>query len=54
LRAEGLGPKACAASVKTSGKYARVIEDKEIVGTEEIRKVAELAIGQGAGCSGQV
>jgi hypothetical protein len=54
LRAERLGPKACAASVKTSGKYACVIEDKEIAGTEEIRKVAELDIGQGAGCGGQV
>jgi hypothetical protein len=54
LRAERLGPEACTASVKTSGKYARVIEDKEIAGTEEIRKVAELAIGQRAGCGGQV
>jgi len=43
-RAERLGFEAGATSVKTGGKYFRVVEDQKVGGTEEIGEVAELAI----------
>ncbi len=42
--ADGLGAKAGAVSVETGGKDASVVENYNIVRTEEIGKVAELAV----------
>jgi hypothetical protein len=51
LRAERLGLHTAASSIETRGKYARVVEDDEIVGVKQIRKVAEVPVGECAGCS---
>ena len=47
--AEGLRFKTCAASVEPGGEHARVVEDDEIVGTEQIGQFAELAMGDRSG-----
>ena len=41
VRADGLGFEAGAASIEAGGKYARVVEDDEIAGAEEIGEIAE-------------
>lgn len=52
--ANGLGAKAGAASVKTSGKDAGVVENYNIVGAEQIGKVAKIAVVIFAGGALQV
>jgi hypothetical protein len=51
LRAERLGLQTAAASIEARGKYARVVEDDEIVGVQQIRKVAEVPVRECARCS---
>lgn len=47
-----LGLEACAASIEAGRKHARVVKDEEIAGAQEIGKIAELAVGESAGCGG--
>jgi hypothetical protein len=54
MRTQRLGLKATTSSVEAGGKYARVIEDEEVAGSEEIGEIAKLAVGEGAGGGGQV
>lgn len=51
MGAERLGPKTCAAAVKAGGKYARVIENDQIVGAEDVGKFSKLTVNQAA-CGG--
>lgn len=48
MGAERLGSKAGAAPVEAGGKYARVIENDEIAGPEEVGKIPELAVDEAA------
>ena len=52
MGAERLGPKAGAAPVEAGGKDARIVEDKEIAGVQEVGKFPELAVNEVAGRGG--
>ena len=51
---ERLGSKTGAAPVKAGGKDARIVEDKEIAGAQEVGKFPELAVNEVAGCGGEM
>jgi hypothetical protein len=53
-RAEGLGFKTGAPSVKAGGKYAGVVEDHKIGGLKKAGKIAKLTIAEGTGGSRKV
>ena len=54
VRADGLSAGAFTAAIKPGGKNAGIVEDHNIVGLQQARKVAELAVGIAAGGSLQV
>lgn len=53
-RAEDLRLKTSAASIEACWEHPSVVENDEVAGPEETRKVAELTVRTSAGCDGKV
>jgi len=54
MSAYGVSAGACAAAIDPGGEDAGIVENDEVTGAQQVREVAELAIGIVAGCTLQV